>query len=770
MSLLKNQHTKLILISGLLVAIVLAVSAFVFLSQIRSELKKQHAKDIIQTINQLKSANQNHENANMQRIASAERIAAMYLTEVVEIWESDDSMNIPSVIAENGSLGYFKLPRLKSGDADLYKNNDIVNTIQYLTNTYVCLWQKQKDGYIRITGNLPEAIGPKAYPVFVHFGTPMVQHVEAGKKFIERKTTPFDSELSVFRPLILSGGIKLILQISIEEGTPIALKRLFEDNRFYQNKQLFFLNKDDSTIINTELNDFFRNSALTKRMRLHKSDFGTLEESRYVSGKMQTYTVSFVKTNDSERFAGIIYPKENYDDGIRRYVYLIAILFTIIGLVVVAIMHFVYFSDRKFLLKLQKVLRNFATGNFESTKIKTNYVDNSKQSISESVHEISSYIVQNSDYARALSIGNYDIEIKPKSENDVIGTSLNLLRNDLHNLRKKQAELSESEALRQKLTAGQNEINAILQYATDSDEFFTKLLHNITNFLEIQQAGLFAVERPDEGSPYMELKAHYAYGQKRLALRQVGSNEGLVGLCFQEKKRIVLKEIPENYTKIQSGFGESDPESIVLVPMIFNTEVQAVIEIAATYDIEEYKIGFMESIGESIASTLSNINNTRRTSELLEQTKEQAKQIETQRIELQERIDTHRRQNRKLDKELLDTQEIIKSIKDSGHIIEYTVDGEIISLSERSALLVGTSPEQLIGKKYEELFDTSANSKKRTQQWKDLKAGKTVETVEMLKQTDGNIRKVYALYLPIRDARRKIYRVLAILSVHFEEK
>ncbi len=766
----KSLHIRLILLSSLATAFLLTAAGW-YLSSVReSFVYEQTQREIKQTVEQLKSATLIHENGNLNRITAAERIAALYLTELKQMTDlSFDTIKIPAKIAENGSTAYFSLNNLVIDDANVYKNSDIVNTIQYLTNTYVSLWQKHEEGYIRITSNLPESKQNEALPIFVHNGSQMVQNIEDGKKYYNRKSTKFDSEFSVYRPLILSGYIKIIIQITIEEGTPIALQRVFEGNRFYENKQLFFLNADDSTIINPELNTYFKNSAIVKRMKLNRADFNTINENLYENGDLNHYIISYLPMPGGDRFAGIIFPESGYTEGLSTYNRHIYLVILILGLIFLASIRMIYLSERRFLTRVRIALAKIAQGVFTNVTVKNDQNDPEKRSIVQSVHDIAEYFHRNSDYAKELSAQNFDIDVQPIGDKDVIGQSLSVLRNELRNLRNTQTEQIKAEELRETINSGVNAVNAVLQYATDTDAFFTKLLHTVTQFLNVQQAGLFAVERPDEGKPYLELKAHYAFGKERLAQKQIGGNDGLVGLCFMEKKRIVLREIPQNYAKIVSGFGETEPVSIVLVPMIFNTEVHAVVEIAAIYEIEEYKIGFLESIGESIASTLSSMNNTRRTAELLEQTKEQSKQIETQRIELQERIDTHRRQNKKLDKELLDVQEIINSIKSTGNIIEFDLDGSIVSANEGTALLVGTSPEQLVGKMHAQVFESGENLKASERLWKTLSSGKAVESREKLKQSDGRMRAVYVHYLPIRDSRRRVFRVLALLSVHFDD-
>ena len=64
--------------------------------------------------------------------------------------------------------------------------------------------------------------------------------------------------------------------------------------------------------------------------------------------------------------------------------------------------------------------------------------------------------------------------------------------------------------------------------------------------------------------------------------------EGLVGQAALEKKRIMVAQAPHDYVEITSGLGAAKPLSIVVVPVVFESDVKGVIELA-TFD--RFKIG-----------------------------------------------------------------------------------------------------------------------------------------------------------------------------------
>jgi transcriptional regulator with GAF, ATPase, and Fis domain len=103
------------------------------------------------------------------------------------------------------------------------------------------------------------------------------------------------------------------------------------------------------------------------------------------------------------------------------------------------------------------------------------------------------------------------------------------------------------------------------------------------------------------------MKSAIAYNREKYLKKSFDLKEGLVGRCAFEKLPVYLKEIPENYINLKSGLGGSEPRFLLLVPLIFNENVLGVIEIASFDEIPKYQIEFVQTLGENIASTISNV-------------------------------------------------------------------------------------------------------------------------------------------------------------------
>ena len=81
--------------------------------------------------------------------------------------------------------------------------------------------------------------------------------------------------------------------------------------------------------------------------------------------------------------------------------------------------------------------------------------------------------------------------------------------------------------------------------------------------------------------PILRLLSTYAYRERKHLANQFHLGEGLVGQCALEKERILLTEVPDNYIKISSGLGEATPLNAVVLPVLFEGQVTAVVELAS---------------------------------------------------------------------------------------------------------------------------------------------------------------------------------------------
>ncbi|MFN6465125.1 MAG: HAMP domain-containing protein [Nostoc sp. DedVER02] len=150
------------------------------------------------------------------------------------------------------------------------------------------------------------------------------------------------------------------------------------------------------------------------------------------------------------------------------------------------------------------------------------------------------------------------------------------------------------------------------------------------------QHGVFFLMESGENVPYLKLISSYAYRERRHLANRFHLGEGLVGQCALEKERILLTDVPSDYVRISSGLGEATPLNAVVLPVLFEGQVTAVIELASFRRFSEIHLTFFDQLTESIAIVLNTIAASMRTEELLKQSQSLAEELQTQQSELRE--------------------------------------------------------------------------------------------------------------------------------------
>src|SRR5437773_6352588 len=135
--------------------------------------------------------------------------------------------------------------------------------------------------------------------------------------------------------------------------------------------------------------------------------------------------------------------------------------------------------------------------------------------------------------------------------------------------------------------------------------------------------------------PELKLLTSYAYRERRGAKNRFKLGDSLLGQAALEKKRIVLTDVPYGYVKVSSGLGESRPMNIVILPILFEGQVKAVMELSSLDRFTSTHQAFLDQLVESIGIVLNTIEANTRTENLLKQSQLLAVELQNRQDELQ---------------------------------------------------------------------------------------------------------------------------------------
>src|SRR5918997_1485055 len=194
--------------------------------------------------------------------------------------------------------------------------------------------------------------------------------------------------------------------------------------------------------------------------------------------------------------------------------------------------------------------------------------------------------------------------------------------------------------------------------------------------------GVFYVVEPGPEEPSLKLLASYAYKDRKHVSSEFRLGEGLVGQCAVEGRMLLINQVPADYIQISSGLGEAPPRSIVVLPVLFEGEVKAVLELATFDQFDEIRLTFLEQLAESIGIVLNTIAANMRTEELLKQAQALTEGLQSQQEALTETNKRLEQQTRSLQK----SEDLLRNQQDE-------LQKTNLELEEKAHLLAGQKAE-----------------------------------------------------------------------------
>ncbi|MYM22420.1 response regulator [Duganella sp. FT135W] len=235
------------------------------------------------------------------------------------------------------------------------------------------------------------------------------------------------------------------------------------------------------------------------------------------------------------------------------------------------------------------------------------------------------------EVATAVTRGDLSrsIQVEARGEVSYLKDNINEMIRNLKETTQKNAQqdwLKTNLARFTRLLQGQRDLQAV-----------TKLILSELAPLVSAHHGVFYMMDAGDSDARLRMIASYGYRSSRKLPTSFLPGEGLVGQCALEKVRIWLTDVPRDYIVVSSGLGAAPPTNIVVLPILFEQQVKAVIEIASLDRFTETHLSFLDQLMESIGVVLNTIEANSRTESLLTQSQSLAQELQQTNQELAEK-------------------------------------------------------------------------------------------------------------------------------------
>ncbi|MBU8893083.1 MAG: GAF domain-containing protein [Bacteroidales bacterium] len=443
-----------------------------------------------------------------------------------------------------------------------------------------------------------------------------------------------------------------------------------------------------------------------------------------------------------------------------------SLLVGLIGLVLTAfIIWLIAHNISRPITKTTNVLSDLSKGDIDESKKVTIKTKDEIGDMGNSVNTLIDGLNKTAVFAQEIGKGNLEKEFELLSDKDILGNSLLEMRKSLKVAKEQESERKLEDQKQNWTTQGLAKFGEILRQNTDDmHEFSYHIISNLVKYIDANQGGIFMLNDDDKTDIFVELLSFYAYEKRKYMEKRIEVGVGLIGRCVQEQKTIYMTELPDEYISITSGLGQSVPNALLIVPLKVNDEIFGVVELAGFNEFEDHVIKFIEEVGESIASTISTTKINIRTNQLLEQSQQQSEEMSAQEEEMRQNMEELQATQEEAGRRSTEMQGLVDALNTANLVIEYDLNGNIISVNDNYLQLVGVTKEQLIGTHHTDNMQLTKTQKKEIEQfWTDLRNGiakKETDHVEF----SGKQYVFVATYTPILDAEGNPVKVLKIAT------
>jgi signal transduction histidine kinase/CheY-like chemotaxis protein/HAMP domain-containing protein len=273
-----------------------------------------------------------------------------------------------------------------------------------------------------------------------------------------------------------------------------------------------------------------------------------------------------------------------------------------------------------------------------------------------------------SEVASAVTKGDLTqmIRVEAKGEVEELKDTINQM---IANLKETTLRNQEQDWLKSNLA----KFTQMLQGQKDLNTVTRRILSELAQVVNAQK-GMFYILEQDESYKNQKLKlfAAYAFGDEVKASKEFALGQGLVGQCALEKERILLTNVPKNYIKISSGLGKASPVNLIVLPVLFEKEIKAVIELASFDTFSETHLDFLSQLTESIGIVLNTIEANTRTESLLVQSQSLTDELRRTNEELQDKAHLLVKQKEEVEDKNKEVEEARLSLEEKAEQLQLT--------------------------------------------------------------------------------------------------
>ncbi|MGJ7491380.1 HAMP domain-containing protein [Variovorax sp. ZT4R33] len=235
------------------------------------------------------------------------------------------------------------------------------------------------------------------------------------------------------------------------------------------------------------------------------------------------------------------------------------------------------------------------------------------------------------EVATAVTKGDLtrSIQVDAKGEVSELKDNINTM---ISNLRETTERNREQDWLKTNLAR----FTGMLQGQRELNTVGKMLLSELAPLVYAHQGTVYHLDGDDRSDGELALLSSYAQVGKARLPDRIEMGDGLVGQCALEQRRILLTNVDAAFIRVGSSLGEARQVNVVVLPVLFEKQTKAVIELASLQPFTVVNLNFLDQLALSIGAVFNTIEATMRTEGLLTQSQQLTAELQSRQSELQQ--------------------------------------------------------------------------------------------------------------------------------------
>jgi len=204
--------------------------------------------------------------------------------------------------------------------------------------------------------------------------------------------------------------------------------------------------------------------------------------------------------------------------------------------------------------------------------------------IARSLDELKNSTMEIAEQAEMMAENDFSFTLAPRSEDDLLGKSM--------------AEMSMALNRASFVSEGIGRLNDLIRGNLTIEELSRNIIAFVCQHVN-SQVGCFHIVKENRITP----TGGYVFDYKNAS--SIAFGEGYVGESARQNKIMRLDKVPTDYMDIDTATGMGQVSEIMIIPIVWNDQVVALIELGLQDELAQNSLAFIEAANGSIAVTVT---------------------------------------------------------------------------------------------------------------------------------------------------------------------